>query len=208
MSGRANQRARTFAALVDAAGKLMHEGRPPSIPDAAELALVSVATAYRYFRTAEDLWAEAATFDARQVFDPDEVEAAIEAAGDDVEARLEVVVRLTGWALFDHEIVIRRMIKTSLDRWAATQGAPADERPTRPGIRRRWIALALQPLRDELDGARVDEIEQGLAFLLGGETVVALVDAVQLTPEAAKQRQMTTALWILREGRAAAATPG
>ena len=62
-----NQKARTRAALLAAAVKLVREGRPPSIPDAAVEALVSTATAYRYFTSADDLWEEAAL----QAFDLD-----------------------------------------------------------------------------------------------------------------------------------------
>lgn len=72
---------------MDAAIKLIRDGRPPSMPEAAERALVSVATAYRYFRTAEELWEDAALFSSSMLIDSDELEAAIEAAGDDVEAR-------------------------------------------------------------------------------------------------------------------------
>jgi AcrR family transcriptional regulator len=208
VSGRDNQRARTYAALVDAAGSLLHQGRPPSIPDAAEVALVSVATAYRYFRTAEELWEVAALFDVRQVLDPDAAEAAIEAAGPDVEARLEVAIRVAGWPLIDQELVIRRMIKASLDRWLVTQSRPPEERPIRPGARKRWIALVLQPLRGTADDQQVDAIAEGLAFVFGGEAAIALLDAVQLSPDAAKERQMTAARWILRGGLADIAVSG
>lgn len=198
MSGRENQRARTYAALVDAAGRLLHDGRPPSMPDAAELALVSVATAYRYFRTAEELWEEAALFDARRIFDPDEAEAAIRAAGSDVEARLTVAVERSAWPLVDRELEIRRMIKVGLDRWFATQSRPPEERPRRPGIRMRQIAAVLEPLRGTFEDGQVDAISEALALVFGSEAMIALLDAVQLSPEAAKERQLTAARWVLR----------
>ena len=198
MSGRENQRARTYAALVDAAGRLLNDGRPPSMPAAAELALVSVATAYRYFRTAEELWEEAALFDARRVFDPDEAEAAIRAAGSDVEARLVVAVQRSAWPLFDRELEIRRMIKVGLDRWFATQSRPPEERPRRPGIRMRQIEALVEPLRGTAEDGQVDAIAEGLALVFGSEAMFALLDAVQLSPEAAKERQLTAARWVLR----------
>ncbi|PYU89769.1 MAG: hypothetical protein DMG08_20310 [Acidobacteria bacterium] len=46
-SGRANRKARTRVALLHAATELVREGRQPSMPEAADLALIS--TAYRYF---------------------------------------------------------------------------------------------------------------------------------------------------------------
>ena len=82
-SGRVNQKARTRAALLAAAVELVREGRPPSVPDAAERALVSVATAYRYFPTADDLWTEASfeTMDFTEL--SADVEKAVDAAGDE-----------------------------------------------------------------------------------------------------------------------------
>ncbi|HWF16994.1 MAG TPA: hypothetical protein VG244_12490 [Acidimicrobiales bacterium] len=201
-SGRANQRARTRAALVDAAVTLLRDGRPPSMPEAAERALVSLATAYRYFRTAEELWEDAAIFSATVIIDSDELQAAIEAAGDNVETRVEVVVRRLGWGFIDNEVMIRQVMRTSLDRWFAQQGADGEARPVRPGQRNKWNALALQPLRDKLEDYQVDSLVEALGFVVGAEAVITLLDALQLSPEAAKERQLTTALWILRGGLA------
>jgi hypothetical protein len=63
---RSNQKTRTRAALLQAATDLFREGRSPSMPEAADRALVSVATAYRYFSSAEDLWWEATLTDVFQ----------------------------------------------------------------------------------------------------------------------------------------------
>jgi AcrR family transcriptional regulator len=200
--GRANQRARTRAALVDAAIKLIRDGRPPSMPEAAERALVSVATAYRYFRTAEELWEDAALFSSSILIDSDELEAAIEAAGDDVEARVQVVIRMLGWSFIDHHAMMRQVMRASLDRWFAQQDTGEGLRRVRPGQRNKWNALALQPLRDRIEDHQVDALVEALGFILGAEAVVTLLDALQLSPEAAKERQLTTAMWILRGGLA------
>jgi AcrR family transcriptional regulator len=207
-TGRTNQRARTRAALVDAARRLIRDGRPPSMPEAAELALVSVATAYRYFSSAEELWDDAALFGATELIDSDELEAAIEAAGEDVEARLEVVIRRLGWSFIDNEVLTRRVMKTSLDRWFAQQGDDHEPRPVRPGMRNKWNALALQPLRSTLEDHEVDALVEGLGFVVGAEAVMTLLDVLHLSPEAAKERQLTTAMWILRGGLADIAAAG
>ena len=58
---RANQKARTRAAIVDAAERLRKtEGETPTVARAAEEAGVSRATAYRYFPTQEALLVEVA----------------------------------------------------------------------------------------------------------------------------------------------------
>jgi len=59
--GRANQKRRTRQALIDATLALRDEGRNPTFAEAAERALVSRATAYRYFSSIEALISETAT---------------------------------------------------------------------------------------------------------------------------------------------------
>lgn len=172
------------------------------MPEAAERALVSVATAYRYFRTAEELWEDAALYSSAELIDSDELEAAITAAGDDVEARVELVIRKLGWLFIDQEAMTRQVMKTSIDRWFAQQGVGGERRPVRPGQRNKWNALALEPLRDSLEDHQVDSLVEALGFVVGVEAVVTLLDALQLSPEAAKERQLKTAMWILRGGLA------
>ena len=54
-AGRPNQRRRTRKDLLDAATRLMRQGRKPSLEEVAEEALVSRATAYRYFASIDAL---------------------------------------------------------------------------------------------------------------------------------------------------------
>ena len=79
---RANQKARTRAAIVEAAQRLKRQGETPTIAEAAAHAGVSRATAYRYFPTQEALDVELA--DVSPAVAP--VEALVESfATDDVE---------------------------------------------------------------------------------------------------------------------------
>src|SRR6266540_229583 len=55
---RVNQKRRTRAALVQAARELLEKGRTPTVADVADEALVSRATAYRYFPSQEHLLLE------------------------------------------------------------------------------------------------------------------------------------------------------
>jgi AcrR family transcriptional regulator len=57
---RANQKERTRQAVVDAATQLLRSGAHPTLAEAAALAKVSRATAYRYFPTQESLLLEVA----------------------------------------------------------------------------------------------------------------------------------------------------
>ena len=56
--GRVNQKARTRAAIVDAAQALRSASGRPTVAEAADAAKVSRATAYRYFPTQEALQVE------------------------------------------------------------------------------------------------------------------------------------------------------
>ena len=58
-NGRANQRDRTRKDLLSAAARLLKEGANPSMEDLAAAAMVSRATAYRYFPNLDALLAEA-----------------------------------------------------------------------------------------------------------------------------------------------------
>lgn len=58
--GRPNQKQRTRKDLLDAAARLMKQGRKAGLEEIAEEALVSRATAYRYFPSVEALLLEAA----------------------------------------------------------------------------------------------------------------------------------------------------
>lgn len=171
------------------------------MPDAAERALVSLATAYRYFGSAEELWADAAVYGTSDIVDWDAVRAAIEVCGDDVEARVGAMTRGMGWALLDNATFARQSAKASLDRWFAQQGTDAD-RPVRPSERVRWIALALEPLHATLEDFEIDSIAEALAFVVGAEAVVTALDVLHLSPEAAKERMLVTARWVLRAGLA------
>ena len=57
-TGRVNQKRRTRAAIVEAAQAMLQEGVTPTVAQAAEAALVSRTTAYRYFPTQESLLVE------------------------------------------------------------------------------------------------------------------------------------------------------
>jgi AcrR family transcriptional regulator len=208
-SGRANQKARTRAALLETAKQLVGEGRPPSIPEVAERALISVATAYRYFPSAEELWFEAST--AAVAFEPAlaETEERIEAAGLDPVERLEALVRSVGFAMVDNQAPYRRLAKAALDQWFSQLDAPAEDRaPTRQGRRNQHIATAVQPLRSRLAGDDVDRIAHALGVVVGTDAMLALTDAVGLEPDQAKQAMLDAARWLLAGAIAELDPPG
>ena len=133
MSIRSNQRTGTREALLHAAVELLLEDWAPSVPEAAGRALVSNATAYRYFASADELW-QASMVAAK--FGPllEEAETLMEGAGDDPQARLEAAVRGIGWPMLDDQAPFRLVAKSALERWfAQADAAPNDRVPVREG---------------------------------------------------------------------------
>jgi AcrR family transcriptional regulator len=202
-SGRVNQKARTRAALLAAAVELVREGRPPSVPDAAERALVSVATAYRYFPTADDLWTEASfeTMDFTEL--SADVETAVDAAGDDAGARLEVVITRIGWDMLDNPLPYRTMAKLASERWFAQQQSPAAEpAPIREGRRHHWNQRIVEPLRGTLTESERRRLIAALDVAWGTEASISLTDVAGLEVEEAKRVMLQTAQWVLAAGLA------
>jgi AcrR family transcriptional regulator len=207
--GRTNQKARTRSALVQAAVELVREGRPPSIPDAADRALISVATAYRYFPTADELWFEAS---AQAVgFEPTLLEAdqRIEGAGDDPVDRLEALVRSMGFAMVDDQAPFRRLAKGALEQWFNQVDVPIEVRaPMRQGRRNEFIATVLAPLRGRLPDAEVDRIAHALGVVVGTDVMLALTDGVGLEGDEVKQAMLDAARWMLTGALAELDPPG
>jgi AcrR family transcriptional regulator len=196
--GRANQKARTRAALVEAAAALVREGEPPSVPAAAALARISPATAYRYFSSADDLWFEASDVAVDWERELDETDARVEAHGDDVRARLDEVVRSVGWRMLDDQVPFRRIARQALEQ-SLTQADGPDEEPVpvRAGRRNRSNRKAVEPLRGRLSEADLDRLVAALGLVVGTEAMIALSDGVGLDPEAAKTVQLDAARWLL-----------
>jgi AcrR family transcriptional regulator len=196
--GRANQKARTRAALLQAAAELVRQGRPPSMPEAADRALVSVATAYRYFSSAEDLWWEASNVALGWQATLDEARQRVEAAGSDPHARLEALIRSLGFAMLDDQVPVRQIAKGALEQWFRQADKPDSERvPIRQGRRNEQIRNVVAPLAGKLATKDIDRIARALGLVVGTEAVIALTDAVGLDVPAAKRTLLDAGRWLI-----------
>jgi len=196
VQGRTNQKARTRTALLNAAAELASEGTPPSMPEAADRALVSVATAYRYFSSAEELWWEASTAVYRRTVAHGERQ--VEAAGSDPQARLAALIRATGFQMLDDQVPYRRIAKSALDQWFRQQSAPDDQRmPVREGRRNEQISQVIEPLASELPESDMDRLGHALGLVVGTESVISLTDAIGLDVPEAKMALLDAARWML-----------
>jgi AcrR family transcriptional regulator len=168
------------------------------MPDAADRALVSNATAYRYFASADELWLEASL--AAADFGPmlDEADTLMERAGDDLQARLEAAVRSIGWRMLDDQVPFRLVAKSALERWFAQADArPEDRVPVREGRRNRASRKVVEPLVGRLDDRDLDRLTAALGLLLGTDAMLALTDGVGLGADEAKTVLVDAGRWLL-----------
>jgi AcrR family transcriptional regulator len=173
---RANQKNRTRAAIVEAATAMMREGRPPTVAEAAERALVSRATAYRYFPTQESLLLDVVNVEA--LMKPVE-DLVASFPADDAAQRLAALVGTFTTALLSDEALIRTGERVYMDTWLANQ-RDGNHTPVRAGRRMRYIDEALRPISQRLGEPGRRRLRYALALTLGTEALIAMKDSAGL----------------------------
>jgi len=172
-AGRANQRLRTRKDLLDAAARLMQRGEKPTLEEVAQEALVSRATAYRYFPSPEALMLEAAVHiavpDVSTVFDG--------LATDDPAARLQRVDAALHEMVLANETPMRLMLAGMLEQSA---GRAASDPPARQNRRAGLIEAALAPAAAQLSAERHALLSQAAALLVGAEALFVAKDVLRL----------------------------
>lgn len=200
---RANQKARTRAAIVEAAQHLHDaEGEPPTVVRAAEVAGVSRATAYRYFPTREALVVEVADITP----DVAAAEAALAALEtDDVERRLLLLLDAFNPITLAEEEHFRRALWVYLDTWLRSTRNGEEPPAVREGRRMRWLDHVLEPLADLPDESK-RRLQAALALTIGSDSLVIMKDVCRLEDDEALAVLRWAAIAILRAGLAEEAT--
>lgn len=175
--GRPNQKRRTRKALLEAAARLMRRGNgQPTLEEVAEEALVSRATAYRYFPGVEPLLVEAALDiampEADALFGKD--------APCDPAARLKRADAEVDAMVLANEAAIRTMLVHALQQKLAGSG-DAETLPARQNRRSALIDAALAPARAELDPKSADRLAKAMALVVGSESMLVFRDVLQLS---------------------------
>jgi AcrR family transcriptional regulator len=188
-AGRVNQKLRTRTAIVRAAAELSRTGREVTMPEIAKAALVSEATAYRYFPDLASLLREAI---AGQ---PPTAAEALEsvADSDDPVARVGAATEFLLRHVLARQGVVRALI-------AATITRPGEPNP-RPGLRFGLIDQALAPLAETLgqtDPASLAQLKRDLAVVVSAEALFSLTDLGGLEPEEAIASIVHTATTLTR----------
>ena len=170
-----NQKLRTRQALVKAAGQLVAEGASPTLADVAERAMVSTATAYRYYFASADALVAEVVFD-RDFPDADEV---LGAVGEEPTQRVLAVEHAVNDALLSQEGAMRMILRNAIERSIA-EGA---EKVHRVGRRQKLIAAALETLAGRFDPKVLARLRHALALVIGPEAILAARDVCGLSPE-------------------------
>jgi AcrR family transcriptional regulator len=173
---RVNQKERTRMAIVAAAREAIGSAGEITMPEVARRALVSEATAYRYFPDLASLLRETM---AGVFVSPEEALAPVAASADPVE-RVGFAAQALLREVLAYQGAVRAMMAAAIARPAEAQA--------RPGRRFGLIDLALAPLNETLavrNPAAFEQLKRGLAVVVSAEALFTLTDLYGLDPEAA-----------------------
>lgn len=174
-TGRPNQKIRTRQNLLDAAARLLKDGRNPTLEEVAAEALVSRATAYRYFPRIDALLHEAslnvAIPDAAEIFHGDR--------SVDPVKRLERADAAMHDAILANEASLRTMLVHVLQQGSA-DGTGMRKVPARQNRRTPVIEAALEPARQEFPPAAFRTLQMALALVIGTEAMLVCKDVLRL----------------------------
>jgi AcrR family transcriptional regulator len=188
-TGRANQKKRTRMAIVAACREIIRSGSPLTMPAVARAALVSEATAYRYFPDLPAL--------LNQAFpgmwpSPAEALAPVADSADPVE-RIAFACEFLLRGVLAYQGAVRAMI-------AATITHP-ELASIRPGLRFGLIHQALVPPDGTLvatDPAGLAQLKRDLAAVVSAEALFVLTDLAGLAPDDAIASLVRTATTITK----------
>ena len=188
-TGRANQKKRTRMAIVEACRGIIRAGSPVTMPEVARAALVSEATAYRYFPDLPALISQA--FPGLWP-SPAEALAPVADSADPVE-RIAFACEFLLRGVLAYQGAVRAMIAATITRPELAQA--------RPGLRFGLIDQALDPVTGRLPGADpagLAQLKDDLAAVVSAEALFVLTDLAGLTPDDAIASLVRTATTVTR----------
>jgi AcrR family transcriptional regulator len=182
--GRANQKLRTRTAIITAAQAILDRGETPTVAQAAEEALVSRTTAWRYFPNQESLLVELyVNIDTREL-----AQLVERPLGEETpQQRVLELLQLFNQHVLANERLHRTAMRLFLDTWLHADAEGERSPSVREGRRTRLIATALEPLRGRVDAERQRVLEAALCLVAGGEAIAVMRDVCRLGPDEALQ---------------------
>jgi AcrR family transcriptional regulator len=164
VTGRANQKARTRQAIVDACRELTRTGAEMTMPQVARAAMVSEATAYRYFPDLVTLLQEAIV----GLWPPAPEALAPVADSTDPAERVAFACEYLMRGVHAYQGAVRAMIANTITTPTETHA--------RPGIRFDLIDHAIAPCRDGIGPTALADLRQSLAIVISAEALFVLTD--------------------------------
>jgi AcrR family transcriptional regulator len=158
----------------------MQQGRHPSLEEIASEALVSRATAYRYFPQVETLLLEAAL----DVAVPD-ASTVLRDAPQDAVSRVERIDTALHEMMLANEPQLRMMLKHSMER--RISGDTDAALPARQNRRTPLIEAALEPVRKQFRPADLEMLTRALALIVGTEAMIVFKDVLQVDDATARK---------------------
>ncbi len=186
-TGRANQKKRTRMAIVAACREVIRSGAPLTMPEVARVALVTEATAYRYF---PDLPALLSSAFPGLWPTPAEALAPVADSADPV-GRVAFACEFLLRGVLSYQGAVRAMIAATITR--------PELAGSRPGLRFGLLDQALAPLDGTLmvtDPARLAQLKRDLAAVVSAEALFVLTDLAGLTPDDAIASLVRTATTV------------
>jgi AcrR family transcriptional regulator len=166
--GRTNQKARTRRAIIEGCRELMREGRAVTMPEVARTAMVSEATAYRYFPDLASLLSEGMADDWPS---PAAALAPVASSSNPAE-RVAFAARVLLEGIAARQTGVRAMIAATIDH-------PELAAEARPGLRFGFIDAALAPFIDDLaaaDPELPEQLRRDLTVVVSAEALFCLTD--------------------------------
>ena len=178
---RQNQRRRTRKDLLAAAARLLKDGPVPDMDAVAQEALVSRATAYRYFPTIEALLVEA-PLDGR-IPEPADIFAGDQST--DPAERIDKAEAALHEMVYRNEAQLRAMLVANLQHVAG--GGKRDGVPVRQNRRAALIEAALAPARGRFSAGPHKKLTAALALIFGVESMIVFRDVLALDEQTARK---------------------
>jgi AcrR family transcriptional regulator len=166
----------------------MKQGRKPGLDEVAAEALVSRATAYRYFPSVDALLLEASL----DIAVPEPGDVLRDASPDDPVSRLERVDSALHDMILANEASLRMMLVNSLQRAIGPDGDSGT--PARQNRRTPLIEAALEPAKKQFKPGALTMLTRALALVIGTEGIVVFKDVLRLDDADARKVKR----WVIR----------
>jgi AcrR family transcriptional regulator len=170
LTGRVRQKQRTRSALLEAARQLIAEGKAPTVAASAERALVSEATAYRYYPNARSLMQEALVVNL-----PDFLKVLQQIRSlPTLEERAKLAAESMARSVLSNETQVRAIISLSYSfRQSGEIDSPGE---LRPAFRVPLIDAVLEAAPARIGNKRRKDLRLALSVAISGEAVLSLKD--------------------------------